>query len=164
VPKEIERKFLVADEGWRSAADSGRELLQAYLAETDRAVVRVRIAGPDAFLTIKSVTAGLTRDEFEYAIPVADAEKLMRLRAGSTLAKHRFRVPHGGRIWEVDVYSGENQGLVVAEIELESEAAAVDLPSWLGREVTGDVRYYASRLSRRPFSAWGEAPVPPEAA
>ena len=152
MPKEIERKFLVASDDWRANADSGRELVQAYLAETDQAVVRIRIAaGAEAFLTIKSAAPGMLRDEFEYPIPVADAEKLIALRRGSILAKTRFRVRHAGRVWEVDVYSGDNEGLVIAEIELESEAAAIDLPPWVGREVTGEARYYASRLSREPF-------------
>jgi adenylate cyclase len=135
VPQEIERKFLVAGDAWRSQADGGRPLQQAYLAETERA-----------------------RQEFEYALPLDDAEGLIALRHGSVLEKTRFEVPYCGRRWEVDVYAGDNDGLVIAEIELESEAALVELPPWLGQEVTGDARYYASRLARNPFRSWPTAP------
>ena len=152
---EIERKFLVAGDDWRGDADAGRRLTQAYLCDTGRAVVRLRIAeNSEAFLTIKSAEAGLSRAEFEYAIPPADAEQMIGLRAGGLVAKTRYQVPHGGRVWEVDVYSGENAGLVVAEIEMEREDAPLHLPPWLGREVTGEARYYASQLARRPFASW----------
>ena len=155
VPKEIERKFLVADEGWRAFADTGRKLRQAYLAETERVAVRVRIEeGGKAFLTIKSAAPGLAREEFEYPLPSSDAETLFTLRQGSMLEKTRFRVPHGGRTWEIDVYHGDNSGLIVAEVELENEADAVEPPSWLGREVTGERRYYAARLAQSPFKDW----------
>lgn len=155
MPQEIERKFLVADDRWRRDAQAGRELLQAYLCETGRAVVRLRVVdGAEAFLTIKSAEAGLSRAEFEYPVPVADAQALMALRHGSMLAKTRFNVPYAGRVWEVDVYSGENEGLLIAEIELESGTERVKLPPWLGREVTGEARYYASRLAREPFRSW----------
>jgi adenylate cyclase len=159
VPQEIERKFLVAGDAWHARADRGRRLRQAYLAETDRAVVRIRVEDESrAVLTIKSAGPGLSRQEFEYEIPVEDAEALMALRHGSVLDKTRFHVSHEGRRWEVDVYGGENQGLVIAEVELESEHSAVQLPSWLGREVTGEPRYYAARLSREPYRSWsGEA-------
>jgi adenylate cyclase len=158
VPQEIERKFLVASDGWRVGADQGRSFRQAYLAETDRAAVRVRISdGKDAVITIKSARSGLSRSEFEYALPVADAEALTELRQGSVLQKTRFRAPHAGRTWEVDVYAGDNAGLVVAEIEIESETAKVDLPQWLGPEVTGERRFYAARLAQHPFRSWTEA-------
>jgi adenylate cyclase len=157
VQQEIERKFLVANDGWRALADGGRRIRQAYLAETDRAVLRVRIenAARGTF-TIKSADPGLSRQEFEYVIPPADAEALAELRQGSVLEKTRFRVPHAGRTWEVDVYSGDNAGLSIAEIELESEDAVVDLPPWVGPEVTGEARYYAARLARYPFRSWSE--------
>jgi adenylate cyclase len=158
VPREIERKFLVIGDGWRADADAGRPLRQAYLAETGRAVVRVRIEENDrAQLTIKSAEPGLSRQEFEYTLPLGDAEALLELRAGSVLDKRRFRVPHAGRTWEIDVYAGENAGLTLAEIELESEAADVALPAWVGREVTGEARYYAARLAMHPFGAWSAA-------
>jgi adenylate cyclase len=155
---EIERKFLVKDDGWRRGADEGRRLRQAYLADTGRAAVRVRIEDEArAVLTIKSADSGLTRQEFEYAIPLADAVALLALRQGSVVEKTRYHVPHAGRHWEVDLYAGDNDGLVLAEVEIESEAAAVELPPWLGREVSGEARYYASSLARRPFSAWPDA-------
>jgi adenylate cyclase len=158
VPQEIERKFLVADDGWRAHAGAGRRLKQAYLAETDRAVFRTRIAdGAAATLTIKSAEAGLSRQEFEYDLPVEDAEALVKLRQGSVLEKTRFDVPFGGRKWEIDVYGGDNEGLVVAEVEIESETADVELPPWIGREVTGEERYYASQLARHPYRAWAAA-------
>lgn len=160
MPLEIERKFLVENDSWRGHADAGRRLHQAYLAETDRAVVRVRIEDSTrAVLTIKSAAPGLSRQEFEYPIPPADAEALAALRQGAGLQKTRFIVPHAGHRWEVDVYHGDNQGLVIAEVELASEADAFEPPPWLGREVTGDARYYASRLSRNPFRAWTGEPV-----
>jgi adenylate cyclase len=155
VAHEIERKFLVADPAWRARADAGRRLRQAYLAATDKAAVRVRITdGRDAVLTIKSADPGLCREEYEYCVPLADAEMLTALRQGSVVDKTRFRVPYGGRRWEVDVYHGENAGLVLAEIEIESETAAVELPPWLGREVTGEARYYAARLAQNPYRHW----------
>lgn len=158
MPQEIERKFLVASDGWRAGADPGRSFRQAYLAETERAAIRVRISdGKDAVITIKSARSGLSRSEFEYGVPVADAEALAELRQGSVLQKTRFRSPHAGRTWEVDVYAGDNAGLVIAEIEIESETAKVELPPWLGREVTGEQRFYAARLAQHPFRSWAEA-------
>lgn len=154
MPREIERKFLVINDSWRVHADAGRRLRQAYLADTGRAVIRARFEGAGAVLTIKSANPGLSREEFEYPVPVADAEALIELRQGSVIEKTRFHVPHAGRRWEVDVYDGDNAGLTIAEIELESEAAAVDLPAWIGREVTGERRFYASALAERPYSSW----------
>jgi adenylate cyclase len=155
VAQEIERKFLVANDGWRAGADNGRRLRQAYLAATERVAVRVRIEpGVDAVLTIKSANPGLSRIEFEYPLPLGDAELLTTLREGSVLQKTRFRTRHSGRDWEIDVYTGDNEGLVIAEIELEHEAAEVELPPWVGREVTGEARYYASRLALKPYRSW----------
>jgi len=158
VPREIERKFLVADDSWREGADAGRRLRQAYLAETERAAIRVRIEdGARAVLTIKSAEPGLSRAEFEYSIPVADAEALTELRQGSTLDKTRHRTLHCGCVWEIDVYAGENEGLTVAEIELGSESESIDLPAWLGQEVTDSPRYYAAKLAQHPFRDWTDA-------
>ncbi len=158
MPQEIERKFLVANDGWRGGADRGKRLRQAYLAQTDRLSVRVRIEDDTtAALTIKSAEAGLSRLEFEYPMPLADAEALLALRQGSVLVKTRFRARHVGREWEVDVYSGDNRGLVVAEIEIESEGEPFEFPPWVGAEVTHDPRYYASRLAQQPFGEWAGA-------
>jgi adenylate cyclase len=158
VAQEIERKFLVANDGWRAGADQGRRLRQAYLAVTERAAIRVRIEDDiDAVLTVKSANPGLTRVEFEYPLPLRDAETLATLREGAVLQKTRFVVPHGGRDWEVDVYAGDNHGLVIAEIETETETADVELPPWVGEEVTGEARYYAARLAMQPYRSWAPA-------
>lgn len=158
MPQEIERKFLVANDGWREGADQGRQLRQAYLAETERAVVRVRIEdNARGVLTIKSAKPGLSRQEFELPLDVADAEALLELCQGSLLHKTRFHAPHEGRTWEVDIYAGDNAGLAIAEIELASEEEAVTIPPWVGREVTGAASYYAARLARHPYLSWSEA-------
>ena len=155
---EIERKFLVASDAWRAAADSGRRLRQAYLAESGRAAIRVRVVdGSSAVLTVKSAAAGASREEYEYPIPLADADALIELSSGGVLDKTRFRVPHAGRTWEVDVYSGDNEGLVVAEVEIEDAAAKVEPPPWVGREVTDDRRYYAASLAKRPYRLWSDS-------
>ncbi|TCZ63211.1 CYTH domain-containing protein [Roseicella aquatilis] len=149
---EIERKFLVAGDGWRrEAAGPGVPLRQGYLAGgggPEAPVVRVRLAGPRAFLTIKG--PGLTtRAEFEYPIPVADAEAMLAtLCAPPVLEKVRHRVEHAGLVWEVDVFGGHLAGLVLAEVELDSADQAVALPDWVGREVSGDPRYVNSNLAR----------------
>jgi adenylate cyclase len=158
VPLEIERKFLVANSDWRGSVEGERRLVQGYLAGTDKAVVRVRIEDDSsAVLTIKSATPGLARQEFEYELPLEDAHDLLALRQGALLTKTRYDVPHAGRIWEVDVYGGENAGLVLAEAELEREDERLELPPWLDREVTEDERYYASSLALRPFRSWAAA-------
>jgi CYTH domain-containing protein/CHAD domain-containing protein len=154
MPLEIERKFLVESDEWRASAGAGRLMRQFYLTQTSQAVVRLRIEGREqAVLTIKSAKPGLSRQEFEYPIPVTDAEALAVLREGRILEKTRFRVPYAGHTWEVDVYAGDHQGLVLAEIELASEDERWDSPPWLGCEVTGDGGYYASHLARQPLPA-----------
>jgi adenylate cyclase len=152
---EIERKFLVKDESWRAASLGGQDILQGYLAWTERATVRVRVKGDRGFLTIKGVTLGVTRDEFEYEIPVADARAMLDgLITLPLIEKTRHRVHVGGHIWEVDVFAGANAGLVLAEIELTSEAEVFERPAWAGEEVSDDPRYRNSSLARHPFSAW----------
>lgn len=143
--KEIERKFLVK-EGWREAVDSGSATLfrQAYLSTDPHATVRVRIAGERAWLTIKGLTCGVERDEWEYPIPSADAAAMIDLCCDASISKTRYR---SGR-WEIDEFHGCLEGLVVAEIELTSADEHFDAPSWLGREVSADPRYYNSELSR----------------
>ncbi|MFD1746875.1 CYTH domain-containing protein [Rhizobium helianthi] len=140
--KEIERKFLVRSQDWRDKAISEASLIQAYIAVDENRNVRVRVKdGTKAFLTIKIGHSALVRDEFEYEIPVSDAEELGRAAIGIIIEKKRYRVPHDGKIIEVDVYEGFYSGLVVAEVELSSEDDAFNPPPWLGEEVTGDRRY-----------------------
>ena len=148
MPLEIERKFLVTGTAWRSP--DAQRLVQGYLSRDKARTVRVRIAGPLAFLTIKGATSGASRVEFEYPIPLADAEALLGLCEGPLIDKVRHRVAFGGLLWEVDEVLGENAGLVVAEVELEREDQAVDLPPWVGEEVTHDPRYFNSNLVNRP--------------
>jgi adenylate cyclase len=151
---EIERKFLVADRAV-VAGRQGERLVQAYIAATPRATVRVRIAGGEAWLTLKGATKGISRREFEYPIPVADAELcLAELCAEGVVSKTRHRIPHAGHVWEVDVFDGANAGLVLAEIELSAPDEAFERPPWLGEEVSGDPRYFNSHLAERPFGSW----------
>lgn len=149
---EIERKFLVVGQAWRQA--NPLRLSQAYLNRDKARTVRVRIAGEQAFLTIKGANVGAARAEFEYEIPLADAEQLLVLADGPPVEKYRHLVEHKGLLWEVDEFLGENSGLVVAEVELASEAQSIELPDWVGKEVTQDVRYFNSNLAAHPFSQW----------
>ena len=149
---EIERKFLVSGAGWTALAGLPAAIRQAYLAQTDRVSVRVRIKGNDsAFLTVKSAEAGMSRLEVETRIEVAEAEELLALRQGALIEKQRYPVPFGGLVWEVDVFAGENAGLVIAEVELPSTDHPVELPDWVGAEVTDDVRYYNASLANDPI-------------
>lgn len=153
--REIERKFLIADQRWRNEATCSMVIRQFYLARTGRASVRVRIIdAAEARLTVKSAVAGMIRDEYEYEIPVADAVAMEALRTGSVIEKSRFRLPCEAGELTVDVFGGDNAGLLIAEIELAADAPDLPLPDWLGREVTGDSRFYNADLSERPFAAW----------
>jgi adenylate cyclase len=153
---EIERRFLVRGDGWRQLAAKYTDIRQAYLTTGDKASVRVRISdNSTATLTVKSRPAKLRRLELEYAIPTLEAEALITLRQGSVVEKRRYQVPCCGDLtWEVDVFSGENLDLVIAEIELRHEHQHVDLPPWIGLEVTGRPQYYNGFLAQRPFSSW----------
>lgn len=151
---EIERKFLVAGEGWRQMATTRTCFSQGYLSRDPARTVRVRVAGDAAFLTIKGATRGATRAEFEYAIPPADARQLLAMSDGPVVEKVRHLCPHAGMTWEVDEFLGANAGLIVAEIELQFESQSFDRPSWLGEEVTGDARYVNANLAVRPFTSW----------
>ena len=158
MPKEIERKFRVVSEIWRDRVKRSRTLVQAYVADTEKCVVRVRIEDDArAVFTIKSRGTHLARDEFEYPIPLADAEILMESRQGAILHKTRYDVDYDSFVWEIDVYAGENEGLVIAEVELRSETDEPPIPAFVGAEVTGQTRYYASELARRPYSEWSPA-------
>lgn len=151
---EIERKFLLAGDGWRAL---GQPVLlrQGYLSADPERVVRVRIEGAHATLTIKGRTSGATRGEWEYDIPVADAGELLdRLCQRPLIEKYRSRVTHAGKVWEIDEFLGENAGLLLAEIELSSEDEAFDKPAWIGTEVSDDARYFNANLIRQPYSQW----------
>ena len=158
---EIERKFTVADDRWRGLADHSTRMAQGYLNDlaavrdgAQKASVRVRIAGDQAFLNLKSRDLGASRQEFDYPIPVADAEALLKLCSGGLIDKTRHYVRHAGHLWEVDEFLGDNAGLVVAEIELSSVDEAFEKPDWIGREVTDSLRYYNLALSAHPYSRW----------
>jgi len=152
--KEIERKYLVNLAAWKPR-DSGIHFKQGYLNSQKERVVRVRIEGERAKLTIKGMTNGVTRSEFEYDIPVGDASELLdSLCEQPLIDKHRYKEVHGAKTWEIDVFHGLNQGLVVAEVELQAEDEAIELPSWAVMEVSSDPRYYNANLLKQPFSTW----------
>lgn len=152
---EIERKFLVRSDDWRALVTRQTSIRQAYLSTNGKASIRVRIRDDaTATLTIKSRPADLRRLELEYPIPVLEAEALMQLREGFVIAKTRYEIPHGDLAWEIDVFAHENAGLVIAEIELHDAGQTIDLPSFIGREVTAQPRYYNSFLVQRPFCSW----------
>ena len=148
---EIERKFLVQTDAWRSAAGEGFACRQGYLAADGARTVRVRIMGRVGYLTVKGATSHISRLEFEYEIPVDDAEALLGL-CENVVEKTRYLIPHAGMTWELDVFEGANAGLVMAEIELVSEEQGFEKPDWVGEEVSGDKRYYNAQLSRHPYS------------
>lgn len=156
MPKEIERKFLVIGDGWREDVSHSQPMAQGYLAgpPAARCSVRVRIAGGAAFLNIKSATLGVERDEYEYAIPVVDAERMLATLAGKRVEKVRHHVEVDGHLFEVDEFGGENAGLVVAEIELERVDAEFPRPEWLGAEVSDLARYYNLNLAMHPYARW----------
>ena len=152
---EIERKFLVLVDDWRPYVTGSERIRQGYLANTDRCSIRVRIQPKGASLTIKSATGGSLRREFEYGVPMADANLILaELCGGRHIEKVRRRVPHGTHIWVIDEFAGANSGLVLAEIELASTDEKFLQPAWLGPEVTKDTRYLNANLAARPFSTW----------
>jgi len=163
-PQEIERKFLLRNDDWRALVSASQRLTQGYLTPSPgqdggsvslRASVRVRSDGERAFLNIKSMTLGVSRDEFEYPIPQADAEHMLAsLCSGPVIDKVRHHVTYGGKLWEIDEFLGDNAGLVVAEIELDAEHQSFERPDWLGEEVSNDPRYYNVSLVRHPFRNW----------
>lgn len=152
---EIERKFLVRDDRWREQAAPGVRLMQGYLASTPAVTVRARLEGERGVLTIKGATRGIRRSEFEYPIPAADAKAMLsELAATGIIEKTRYPVRCGPHTWELDVFAGDNAGLVVAELELSREDEPFERPSWLGDEVSDDPRYYNANLARQPFTHW----------
>lgn len=154
MPKEIERKFLVEGDDWRALA-KGKLYRQGYLNSVKERTVRVRTVGDKGYLTVKGITVGATRVEYEYEIPAGECDAMLDgLAEKPIIEKKRYKIGFGGLTWEVDEFFGENAGLIVAEVELASEDQAFDKPSWAGREVTGDPRYFNSNLIAHPFSSW----------
>jgi adenylate cyclase len=152
---EIERKYLVVNDNWKNSVISESVLRQGYIVNQPNVTVRVRIAKGKAQLNIKSATTGITRAEYEYEIPLSDADNILEEIAEQPfIDKTRFKVRCGDHIWDLDVFYGDNSGLVMAEIELDSEEEAFEHPEWAGEEVSGDPRYYNSSLVKKPYSTW----------
>jgi adenylate cyclase len=154
MPVEIERKFLVKDDSWKISA-KGTKYIQGYLSKEKDSTIRIRIAGDEAFITIKSKVVGFSRQEYEYEIPISDAKDILdRMCFKPLIIKTRYQIKYQGNTWEVDVFDGDNEGLILAEIELSSETQNFEKPSWIGEEVTGDIRYYNSNLVNNPYKNW----------
>lgn len=152
--EEIERKFLVGDGAWRALAEPVH-FRQGYLSDHPERTVRVRTAGGRSWLTVKGVSHGVTRREYEYEIPADDARQMLdELCLRPILEKRRSRIQHDDLVWEVDEFLGENAGLIVAEVEVETPDQRISLPAWIAEEVTGDVRYFNSSLIKNPYSRW----------
>jgi len=151
---EIERKFLLQGDGWRGLAP-GKHYRQGYLSTVAARTVRVRVIEDSGYLTIKGATSNATRAEYEYVIPVEDAHAMLdTLCERPLIEKTRYRIEYQGMIWEVDEFAGENAGLLLAEVELDSADQVIALPDWVGKEVTGEPRYYNANLIANPFSQW----------
>lgn len=152
--KEIERKFLVKDDSWRNRGP-GKPYRQGYLSTVKERTVRVRTAGDKGYITVKGISSGATRSEYEYEIPLTDANEILdHLCELPLIEKTRYRIPYDNLIWEVDEFAGENRGLVVAKIELKDEHQEFSRPQWIGREVTDDPRFYNVNLVSHPYSKW----------
>lgn len=152
---EIERKFLVKSEAWRESADDGTRFRQGYLIGAVKASVRIRIEGERANINIKSATLGVRRQEYEYPIPLDEAEEILdTLCEQPQIEKTRYHVSVGEHLWEIDVFAGDNEGLVVAEVELQDESEDFVHPDWLGEEVSDDTRYYNVCLVKHPYKDW----------
>jgi len=152
---ETERKFLVDHEKWRTLKKpKGVRYRQGYLADDKELTLRIRIAGKQGFITIKGESTGISRSEFEYKIPAKDATQLLSGFALSELKKTRYRIRYSGKLWEVDEFADKNEGLIMAEIELENEDEPFEKPDWITQEVSDDKRYYNSYLAKHPFKSW----------
>lgn len=157
--REIERKFLLKNTDWKKAAYQKTHFAQGYLNDisdqTSKSSVRVRLEGDKANMNIKSLEIGLSRDEYEYEIPYAEGQKMLAsLSVGPVIEKDRYLVKFGHHTWEIDEFHGDNAGLVVAEVEMQSEDDRVEIPDWVGREVTEEVRFYNISLSKKPYNSW----------
>ncbi len=152
---EIERKFLITSDEWRHDADAGIQITQGYMGSNEKSSVRIRINGDSANINIKSKTIGAQRSEYEYAIPLNEANEILTALCDRPyIDKTRYHVNHQGHVWEVDVFAGDNEGLVVAELELTRVNETFSLPSWIGSEVTEDPRYYNICLVTHPYKSW----------
>ncbi|MEW8321045.1 MAG: CYTH domain-containing protein [Candidatus Thiodiazotropha taylori] len=152
---EIERKFLVINDKWKDSVISETVIKQGYLATTELATVRVRVDGDEANINIKGRTVGISRREYEYPIPLDEAQELLdHLVSGAAIDKVRYKVRCGEHIWDLDLFHGANQGLVMAEVELSREDEAFVMPAWAGEEVSGDTRYYNANLVKHSFCEW----------
>jgi len=152
---EIERKFLLKNDDWKLLVKEEISIKQGYLNAEKERTVRVRVYSERGFLTIKGKNENLTRKEFEYEIPLEEAEQILLLSENPLIEKTRFIVQHQNNTWEIDVFEGVNKGLTVAEIELESEREKFDIPEWIGKEVSTDKKYYNANLISNPFEGWG---------
>ncbi|MGZ3754977.1 MAG: CYTH domain-containing protein [Mucilaginibacter sp.] len=154
---EIERKFLVDAKKWATLKKpEGVPFKQGYLLSEPEKTIRIRVAGEKAWITIKGATLGVSRSEYEYGIPVKDAEEMLATMAGAVIAKKRYKIRFAGKLWEIDEFDGDNRGLLMAEIELSREAEEFEVPDWITTEVSGDGRYYNSSLAVYPFNQWNK--------
>ncbi len=152
--KEIERKYLVKGDSWKALA-RGVMYRQGYLSTVKERVVRVRTIDDKGYLTIKGISKGISRLEFEYEIPLEDANKMLdELCERPLIEKARYKIEYGGLVWEVDEFFGDNEGLILAEVELSDENQHIELPDWIGEEVSGDPRYFNSNLIKHPYKEW----------
>jgi CYTH domain-containing protein len=154
MPTEIERKFLVKSEEWRTLG-TGTIYRQGYIATKKGTTVRVRLAGNQGYITIKGPSKGISRAEYEYSIPAEDAQEMLdNLCEPPLIEKTRYKIEIAGLIWEVDEFAGKNQGLIVAEVELTDANQTIEMPDWIGQEVSDDARYYNANLAQHPYSEW----------
>lgn len=151
---EIERKFLLFNSDWRKEVYASRQISQGYLSSDSGRTVRIRISDQQAFITIKGKTQGTSRAEFEYEIPLNDAQQLIQLCEHPIIKKVRHLVKFEEKVWEIDEFAGDNRGLIVAEIELDTEEETITLPDWVGKEVSHDARYFNASLIRHPYNQW----------
>lgn len=152
---EIERKYLIVNDNWRDNADESTHIIQGYLGGNDKSSIRIRVHGNLANLNIKSKTLGMQRSEYEYQIPIDEAKEILESLCDKPyIEKTRYHVPYEGHVWEVDIFAGENKGLIVAELELDSPDEPFKLPNWVGMEVTEDHRYYNICLISHPYKDW----------
>ena len=152
---EIEHKYLVRKDLWYALQKpAGVDIMQGYLVADPQKTIRIRTAGLEAFLTIKGPSENASRSEFEYSIPISDAEELLKLSTTPLIEKVRYRIGFAGKTWEVDEFFGKNEGLILAEIELTSADEKYEIPAWVGEEVTSDHRYYNAYLALHPVSVW----------